>query len=82
MHKSWGSRRCQRRNREAGHAWPGGDGKGFDFHPEQDGQPRRFISSNLTYLSFKGIKSGSRKTRKETSNLAERRPGLLHGDSG
>lgn len=46
---------------------PRGVGKGFEFHVEQDGHHRRVASSNLIYLSVKGIKRQSRKTRKETS---------------
>lgn len=44
--------RSRRGNGEARHAGPGGDDKGFHFHPEQDGQPRRWRSNNLIYLRF------------------------------
>lgn len=56
----------QRGDRRAGYTGPGGDGKDLGFHPEQDGQHRRFISSNLIYLSLTGIKSQGKKIRKET----------------
>lgn len=72
----------QRGNRGGVYTGLRGHVKGFHFHPEQDGQPRRLISNHPIYLSVKGIKSQSRKTRKETSTLAERGPSLLHRDDG
>ena len=61
----------QRGDRRAGYTGPGGDGKDLGFHPEQDGQHRRFISSNLIYLSLTGIKSQGKKIRKETRHQGQ-----------
>ena len=46
-------RRGESKRELGGRSGPRGDDKGFDLHPEQNGQHRRFVSSNLIQVFTK-----------------------------